>query len=164
MRNMLVCLIGAFLLAASPVMADLTLGPGGSATFIRENGQTEKVGDLFAEVEYSVNLDEMARHWLGLMAAYDGDEFAGLGLRYYISSAGGAIYPGLGISAYTLGADTVDQNTVLVGGEVLLEMRVGIGSGALPLKAFVGWYPAVDGAEVTMYRFGLTVTPELLQE
>lgn len=164
MRLKLFTALSALLLFAAPVLADLTIGPGGSATYIREDKTSEPAGDLFAEMEYSTALDLDAKHWLGVMAAYDGEEFAGLGLRYYLETAGGAVYPGVGISAYTLGTDHLSRESVLVGGELLLELRVAAGGGTLPLKAFAGIYPAIDGADATMYRFGLMVTPELLQE
>lgn len=156
-------------LLALPATADVTIGPGGSITTIRENGKTKDAGNLFAEAEYSVNLDAAGNHWFGLMAAYTGSDFAGLGARYYHPVAGGALFPGGGLSIYQLGPETLSDTKTLVGGELLLEMAPVVGGVSLPLKAFVAWHGSIgwlfrDEAEVSMLRYGLMITPELPQE
>jgi len=164
MRRTLIAL--AVLLLAVPATANVTLGPGGSVTYLRTEDQTKDVGNLFAELEWSTPIDEDGKHWLGMMGAYDGDAFAGMGVRWYFQQAGGVIYPGLGVSAYTLSQDSelVEETTILVGPEVMLEVGVPVGDAYLPVTMFAGLFPSLEGDEVTMIRFGIRVSPDLLQD
>jgi len=162
----LLALLALSLLMALPATADVTLGPGGSVTTIRELGQTKDVGDLFVEAEGSVNLDENGKNWLGIMAAYDHDVFVGMGLRYYRPVANAALYPGVGLSVYRLGDDVLSESATMLGGELLLEMTPTVQGISIPLKAFVGFHGSADWLfrgedEVSMFRYGVMITPEL---
>jgi hypothetical protein len=164
----ILALLALSLLMAAPASAQLTLGPGGSVTTIHELGQTKDVGDLFVELEGSVNLDENGKNWLGIMAAYDHDVFVGMGLRYYRPIAGSALYPGIGLSVYRLGEDILSESATMIGGEFLLEMTPTVGNISLPLKAFIGFHGSTDwifrdSDEVSMFRYGVMITPELPQ-
>lgn len=157
----LLALLVLSLLMALPAVADVTLGPGGTVTRLIQDGVTENVGDVFAEMEFTRSIG--TTNDLGLAAFYHGDEFAGIGVRYYITSAGGWVHPGIGGTVMALGTDMVSENTTLLGLEALLGVDIPFDGREVTIKAFGGWYPSVDGAEVTMYRYGLIVPLELLR-
>ena len=156
-------------LVSIQAQAGVTLGPGGSITTIREGEETKDLGNLFAEAEYSANLDGNGDHWLGLMAAYDADKFSGMGVRYYRKLAGGAVYPGAGTSIYHLGEDILETSKNVLGVDVFLEVSADVAGVVVPIKAFASWHGATgwlfrDEEEVSMFRYGVLIPLELPQE
>jgi len=164
---MRVCLLVLMMVAlAVPAGAQVSLGAGSMFTFINDGKTTRDVGDLFGEIEYQAPIADHS--WLGAVIATDGGGFggfAGIGIRYYYGSADAAVFPGIGVATfrYTGKHQLIDEFTMLLGGELVVEMNVPWGESSLPLVLLMGHYPSIDGADISMSRFGVKLAPDLLQ-
>lgn len=165
MRKLL-ALVGLCLLLASPAAAQLIVGGDLGGTVIFRGEESYRAPNALISAEWQAGLDEGGKHWLGLVGYYgitdDGGpgDLAGMGMRWYMKAAQGAVYPGLGVSGFFLGPATDDtgqtiisKDTLLAGPELLLEMPWGDDQDKI--LAWVGFYGRLSGDQVNALRFGL---------
>ncbi|MDP6462041.1 MAG: hypothetical protein QGH59_09690 [Gemmatimonadota bacterium] len=155
----------ACVLIASSAIAQTKLATGGSATLLAREGGLERADGLFVELEHQTPLDQYGEKWLGVVVAYDGDNFGGGGLRYYRQAGESAIYPGFGLGAYAVSGqhEELAATTLFAGAELLLEVPIPVGDGDIPLTVFGGIYPAWSGDDVTMVRIGARFAADLVE-
>jgi len=167
--RMFLALVGLLILPSLAFGQTLTVAPSAGANIFITDGPdgkvAEKVGDLWTKLEVQMPLGEYDTHWMSVLGYYDGDDFGGFGLRYYNRVSEG-VFPGFGFNVTILDAEReqVDQLTVMLGGEFLLEVWVpGPGDTTFPITLLAGMSVDVVGSDVTMIPLGLSIPLDLFQ-
>jgi hypothetical protein len=159
MRTGLVLLLVALMtVLGSRAASAQEIAGGGAAIFLTKDGDSQQIGDIFAEASWAANIGVTNRSlMISALAGYgeDGDGFVGIGGRHFWQVSDG-IYPGLGAQLFYLNGgdlDALQETSVFVGPEVSLELLAeGYDLSVMP---FVAFYPAIVGDDANIFRFGI---------
>jgi hypothetical protein len=167
MRSLTLLVISIIMLFPSMSTGNGTgsIGTGWNITLLDTAEPTDDTSRVFGEIEFQTGFGPTpCRNWLGVVMASDAKDFVGGGLRYYRGPDSSTVYWGLGVGAYSLSGTSslVTRQTVFAGGELVLELHVGVGNEEdIPVTLFVGAFPSVAGDDGTMFRLGAKLKPPL---
>lgn len=162
----MVMVLATYSFAANPVTT-VNASLGGINTVLTKAGyEDETIGQAFLGATVRVPMDTQGTNFIGLSSVYDTEsETEGFAIRYYrdlLSS--NPLVPGIGIGGFRLDQDNIgilDQNTIVLGGDFVLDAEIPFGGKILPVSAALGFYTSVTGDDVQLLRFGVSLSPEL---
>ena len=159
---------------ASAASAQFVIAPSGGLTLmghdvVQEDGSTKKeweqLADILAEVGYQFAWNSDGTYWGEIVALYgaqvDQSDMWGLGVRSYLDfNPSNNVYPGFGVLGFAIPSqqEFVDETSIVVGGELLLEVLLPDADGSdngNKITAYAGLYDSVSGDEFQIVRFGI---------
>lgn len=157
-KRIAIALVAMALWALPWVAEAQEIAGGGAAVFLTKDGESRKIGDIFAEVSWTAAIGTTSRSLMvSALAGYgdEGDGFVGIGGRHFWEVSQG-VYPGLGAQLFYLnggGLDGLSETSVFAGPEASLELLAeGYDLSVMP---FVAFYPAFVGDDANIFRFGI---------
>ncbi len=160
----------AVMLFWCPARAQLEANPNAGAVLILKDGNTERAGEVLADLSYGFALDTAGNRWGELVALYGlgdtGGQLGGLGVRAYFRA--GEVFPGLGAQLFIVDQDLgigIAKTSVTVAPELLLEIpwltEVLLQDGTTAVEQHMisaygaVYFPVSGDTNFTMVRFGL---------